>query len=688
MNHPTKNLPLALRLGLRDLASNKVATGVLIAIVALVIGVLAPALISARLSAYDARVWFMTDQAATYEPDTNGAPTAIQATTPGYVSFEQTQDMLAEVGLRALPQHLGLLTFPEFPDPFTVDLLAQNPDAAQDYPDGIPSAQVERWDSQWTDQDLQKLVPLLDGRLPEAKNEIAVERAEAAIDQPVLLPDLQVGQTVKVGKDGKQSEATVVGTYAAAPYLPEVLSYSASPGAAEPASLTVAAIGVGTPFTDEQALNLAAQFSTTFNDYWGSWSVRNLSLSPELAHTAAAASPLNPFELSMNSAQPLPIAFVGVLAFVSLLSVPLLWQNHRRREMQTEVLRRNGLSERSIWLTRLIPGLIVGLAAGALGLLISLAIIRLTGGNFGYSTAFGLGTNYAWAYLLALCLAAGVISMVVASVISQLVDLVAGKREPVSGDGAPVVPARRGFTFPFMLLLVGFGAMATIALRQSPPMADWAMALWFVPVIAGSYVLVGRMLPHVAGRFAEARLPLRLGAKELLIHRSASINAIIAVALLTGIGAAITVIERQHNIENQDPSRGYLEPAIWIAAIIAVLVLMVLYYVTLRSPEELTRTRSGLLRQGVDEETLIAADSHKALLVAGVGGTVGYVLGTITGTLLMVYRDQGDDVYAFKPLAMLPDLTTLIAIVLPVALAYVAGRLAGGRNRKVSLVAA
>lgn len=681
----TKNLPVAIKLGLRDLRNNKIATGILVSVLAIVIALTLPGVmidharpIVERVNSYTSQPQrFPAPQATdTAAPNGNTVQASLENASPSAPSAFES------VGLEAIPLVHGSVSFPLLESNYAQCEGSERAQTIADFGADACVLGAAYSAADWNDQKLSEQVNLVSGRLPANATEIAFE---VSAEYPVIGNDYAIGSVLEAASAQGTSPLTVVGHFSTVPWNDNALLHSDFAAPVD-GSTSTELLGFGPELSSEQAISLATQFMDVENSeqpYWFSSTVTKFYTDHDTLTRAATKIPLDEIETySSNNGTFSSLILVGLLTLVTLISVPLYWQSHKRRAAQFELLDRTGLSSGRLVLSRMLPALVTGLLAAVGGLLLVWSGLF----NFMFINYWGMevavGNVYSFSYSAGVALLAGMVPVAIASVLPVLTERLSSTRVPAQAASKREATSRTksalfGGVAVLCGLLLAFGsAQFSSAGSVSGFSPITGMVAGLVVVIVGAYFVAAALLSTISRRSSEWPLVRRLAAQELARSMGATVNLVIPLAILTGIGCASTVIGRQHDFEYID--RNYLELFSVVAMILCLLIILVLMFSVRRTPEELASSRSSLTTQGVFDSEISAINGWRCFILATVSCLTGYILGTVIGAILMIYRAHTDGM-PFIPQSMLPDLTTIIVVVLPISLAYLIGKLSGGK---------
>gem|GEM_PF-6365258 len=678
------NTPVAIKLGLRDLGNNKIATGALIVILGLTIALTLPMLLSRHLEPWNSRLSSVTISGVTFHDGGARTSHAAQLVINGIDLSTGGLDLFTPAGLRPLPGYLDWAGALDYSVPMELEdgtVEQYNPPATA-------------WTAAWTDEDYAAQIAGLDGRLPTAPSEIAISddfAEHVSLNTTVTQPS--IGDVLNIELPQGPTALTVVGQYQAATLPAQALLYSVDPQAmwSTPTGTPMPTyIGLGPALSEPAAEQLITNISELFPHLiWQNWITRNQLESPQFHLNMASTTPFSPAEGPYSPTDSMSFLLPGILGLITLLSIPLYWQNYRRRSKQLGQLARAGAPAGPLWQTQLVPGLVVGLSAATLGFVGGTILHHYTYGQAGNSPQMPISVGNTWLYGLLVSLAAGILPMLVASLLPRVMERLnmrtsrtSPKLKTENEPRTAPQPVDGGLSAPFLFLLAGIGVMSASALVATADTVFAGLALGFTVMIIASYFLVFRIVPRLSAKFSGKELAPRLAARELNQNRAATVNAIMPIATLIGLGAAISVIGRQHQLEPDNDAAAYGNTALLVSLVILALAIFTVFFIALRSTEETRELTTGLELQGVSKEPLQAISGYRSLLITGVAATLGYVLGTAIGIILMVYRGNFESNTYFRPMAALPDVVVVICVVLPVVFSYLLGQLAHSINSK------
>lgn len=689
MKLPT-NTPVAIKLGLRDLGNNKVATGALIVILGLTIALTLPMLLSRHLEPWNSRLSAFVQTSVNFHEGGTGTPLHAQLVVNSLDTSTEDPAIIESAGLELLPAYLGWAGALDYVYPIEVE----NGSVEQYYPP------VTTWTAQWTAEEYAAQINGLKGSLPTAPDEVAVSHDFAermSLDTPH--PQPSIGDVVNLELPQGPTPLTVVGTFNEATVQAEALVFSSDSQAmwSTPTGSPIPSyIGLGPELSEAAEEQLISRISHNYPYMtWQNWITRNQQESPDFQRKIASTQPLSLYEKSYGYTDSMSFLLPGILGLITLLSIPLYWQNYRRRSQQLKQLARAGAPAGPLWLTQLVPGLVVGLGAAALGFVGGTVLHYYTYGPGGLSRQLPISVGNTWLYGLIVSLAAGIAPMLVASLFPRVMDWLSSRTRATSPEhseeghlrSAPA-PVKGGLSAPLLLILTGMGVMSVSAISASANTVYTGLGIGFITLIAASYFLVFHVIPRLNSRLSNKELAPRLAARELNQNRAATVNAIMPIATLIGLGAAIGVIARQHQLEPDNDASTYTEPVLLISLVILALTSVTVFFIALRGSEETRELTTGLNLQGVTAQTLQSISGYRSLLITSIAAVLGYVLGTAVGIILMVYRGNFEINTYFRPMAALPDVSVVICVVLPVVFSYLLGQLAHTLNsRQLAAVA-
>jgi hypothetical protein len=536
---------------------------------------------------------------------------------------------------------------------------------------------------------------------------------------------LAVGDTLTVGTDqftdsDQHGTYTVVGLYdfpSSDDSQPTLVNYYrssllASETIVEDALLLDRYFAFGPPLSQADTQDLALAISNAPDALPDpvDWGIASLSDNKELRIQVASTIPLDsefsgtstPLGINEFVVELLLVA-AGVLALITVISVPLYWQNSRRRKLQFAQLERNGVGRYGRLASRLVPALVIGLSAGALG---------LAGAIWRYSRVEDYvvpGSElpmlvHATALTITASFILGLFPPLVASFLAFAAERKSGAsllREVGESAEQNPVPNRQRLSHgqvASIAALVGLALIVPSALWGNGHVSirNWSdvvplagMLIGFGAIVVAVYCAPAALLPRVFK--AGTRLPLaaRVAGREITGKLGSSINAIVPVTAIVGIGSAASVIARQHYLEGRGSV--YESVHLQVAAYLLPVILLIVFFSLLQSPDELRQSKSALSHQGVLPSEVAVIDGYRAVILTAVATVLGYLVGTLAGVMVLIFRHvETQDMCCmpeadttFKIAALAPTLATLIIVVVPLLLAFPVGWIAGRRNARL-----
>ncbi len=713
MNRITENLPTPIKLGLRDLNQNKLPTVVLILLIAAIIAAFLPPAMHQQTMRWHLRsAEIVTAQeyfAQSLEKENNPD---LQAAWTFYAGSEAPD--LSELNLQISQMTTGFISFPDFNAPE----MEVNPEVV--YATAATSAVMS---ADWSDPNLPAKPTFTQGRAPEANNEIAL--SHELLQHFPGMDTLAVGDTLTVGTDqftdsDQHGTYTVVGLYdfpSSDDSQPTLVSYYrssllASETIVEDALLLDRYFAFGPPLSpaDTQDLALAISNAPDALPDPVDWGIASLIDNKELRIQVASTIPLDsefsgtstPLGINEFVVELLLVA-AGVLALITVISVPLYWQNSRRRKLQFAQLERNGVGRYGRLASRLVPALVIGLSAGALG---------LAGAIWRYSRVEDYvvpGSELPMlVHATALTITASFILGLFPPLVASFLAFAAERKSGASllrevGESSELVHTPRGalqhpgpvaaiagiagITLILVSALAGDGEVGLDSWHTGASVLGMIVGLCLI--VVAIYFGLAALLPHLSSASSRWPLAARIAAREVAGRLGSSISTIIPVAAIAGLCGAMSVIGRQHYLESREPT--YASAPIEIAAYLLPVVLLVVFFSLLQSTEELRHSKSALSHQGVLAHEVAVIDGYRAVILTAVASPLGYLVGMFAGSMVLVYRQvetqdwccgPGADT-TFKVAALAPTLGTLIIVVVPLLLAFPIGWVAGRRNARL-----
>lgn len=720
MTRDRQPLPVYVRLALRDLKQNLLGSLVLTVILGITIALTLPGLIGSYQAPYSQRVHYQVHpdnkNVLPFSTSTQSADnTAVQAVVFEAQQPEKIKDSMKSVGLETQEVSHSEINIPEVPNPET-QFLNATLGASEDQDSFRP--QVSNAD--WSDSRLTSTITMVEGTFPRTAQEIALnvqtlvpfaatpegqtmEDAQAVEAAKTFVSTAQttlaVGNSVRVEMGDSSTTLKVVGWYSSEDFPSAIGATTSFDNSAVFTSHDLR--GYGPALSDDQALSLARAFSNEQQFAWVDWGIRNLSNNPTLAERAAFSIPFNQFEREDNrySSEPSLQTALVLGGVVALISIPLHWQNRRRRSEELTQLNRAGMSGRQQVATQFIPAIAIGLGAATIGLALGLILIDPIS-TFWAQDLMPLTSGNSLLIAVGIALGLGVIPTIFASTIPQVLSQIAVHAEGNDEELASTTRAARNGSYattgsatagkeqdasrfrrlalPIALLALGL-LIACLTAKGNSFFAPGAYCVAAGLLLIGSHYWFSRLFDVLSTAAANKRVSLRIATRELSLQRVSSINAAIAITLISTLGVAIAMIFRQHAIE-YGPAWGYNKVALLVASASAILLLAIMYFISLRGSHELRNLRSPLAQQGVDDSQLRRIDGHRTLILAVVGCATGYVLGTGIAAAVLIGRVNNSSSPGIEPLALLPNAASLIVVFVPIAAAFYIGQLAGQRN--------
>lgn len=713
MKNLLSRLPVGARLGLRDLTDNKAASVVLVVFLAIIIGVAMPLLLTNHTSTYASRAYqygTQPEQSIYASPTLPGFQVqAIVNSTHAGVDNE-----LEKAGLQAVQTHSANAAIPAISDPWW-------PECAQEieqerlkdcaYSTSLTAAN-------WSDPALAAQTKVLAGKLPTQFLEIAIMRTP---DNPQELNAASVGESLEILVGERLFEYTVVGILDDSAHIKTHAIFGTN--SFSPSLLTEQHLGLGPDLSDQQAYDLGLALNNltpsdpwTFTTGWDDWNLRAFEQNSTLMFAAAKDYPIGRGDLMLNSAYETSLTiwvFIAVLLLITLLSVPMFWQNHKQKTMQELQLKRSGASAFQLSLMRVTPALVLGVSAAILGVLGSFAVMVLIGHNEFETSLWKLRLSVSVGFLIVVPLISGVAPALIASFLPDLTQRFStyasirftAVRHRFDRPWSVVWPV---FLLASAILVAILNALSANAKQESQLYAIYAVcgaavlisAYWLYSWVftriayatnasgAGSMSDVGgsRKDHRVFATSSDASSPplaLRIAAKELQLSSGSAINTCIPITVLTVIAGFATVSGQQHDftyLGQGTLSYPYLDNFLPFSVMIGILILLLAYLVAAQTSTEIQNHRLALARHGMPQRHITAIDGYRALIVTALGGISGYLLGTLLGAFAMIGWVNGYENATFNFRSLLPDANILIAVIAPIALSYLAGKLAGTRH--------
>lgn len=720
MTRDRQPLPVYIRLALRDLKQNIVGSFVLAIVLGLAIAMTLPGLIDVYQRPHAQRVHFQINDTSSHArlfsgSTVDGNGQALHALMLDAQQPEKINDSMTSVGLEPLEVIRAEVSFSDIPDPNT-----ELSNAVLGTENFLYDFTLQVSNADWTDERPNTDITMIEGRLPRSAQEIAVNTQAlapyAATSEGKTMEDsalvdaaktfistaqtkFALGSTLQGEIGGTSSTLTVVGWYSSETFTSALGVSTLSED--DTALVHQDILGYGSALSDNQAIDLARDFSTEQQAEWSHWGIRNLTEDPAVAQRAAFAIPLNQSERESEPSQypsePSVQTALILAGFISLISIPLHWQNRRRRSQELTQLSRAGMSGRQQVVTQLIPAIAVGLGAAIIGLALGLLFLDPIG-RFWASDLMPLTAGRSLLLAVTAAVALGLIPTLIASIIPQIISRVApnselddeesamarkpieastvGTRSDTSGESAK--SRIQDLMLPVMLMALGI-IIACLTAAGESNIAPAAYCIATMMILVGTYYWFSRLFDLISSAVASKRVPLRLAARELCLQRVSSINAAVAIALVSMLGVTIATIFKQHAIE-YGPDRHYTRDALIIASVLTVLLLAILYVVSLRGDTELRNLRTPLTQQGLHDEELRLIDGYRTLILAVLGCVTGYLLGTGVAAAALITRITNGPSLKLEPLTFVPSSATFVAVIVPILAAFYIGQLAGQRN--------
>ncbi|MFD2838969.1 hypothetical protein ACFSYH_00055 [Populibacterium corticicola] len=693
MNRITENLPTPIRLGLRDLNQNKFATLALILVLTGLISFFVPALLSDYVGGWR---WNSDTIVRSHERFSQSAEKEQHPDLQAAWQADSIDPAIdgAAYGLETVRVAADTLFFPDFQEP--------------EYDEAEISLPVYVYATDWDSPRSIVPVTFTQGRAPRSGNEIALSTSISFRDPE--LEKLRVGDTVRVSTqmepDADSRTFNIVGLYEQQWGDISLFPVQRADAIVTPHNQLGHELSsdqffaFGRPLSNVDASGLLREISRLYavNELGNyDWAIANLVDSKDLRRQAVETFPVYSFWGTNEAVYSLLMSF-GAVSLVTVVSVPLYWQNARRRKLQFAQLERNGMTRNSRLLSRLTPALIVGVTAAALGFVGSVWRFSYMSSSEYVRSELPL-LSHGVTFSITFCLIFGLLPPLAASLLAYAAErgsahsLLRDVGESAEQTYVPARPFDRSrrvgialwvLAIPLMWFSAHFGAEPSRLHNIRDLVLLLGMLCGFGLLVVGFYFVLAALLPAISVRGRRWPLAARIAARDVAGRLGSSINTIVPVTVLVGLGVVWSVISRQHYLEDFEET--YADTPFTVAAWLLPVVVLVLFFSLLLSSDELQRSRSALSHQGVLPVEVSMIDGFRAVILACVGVVFGFVLGTFVGAMLMVLRAEesfaGFDT-TFRVASLMPTPATAFIVLVPLLLAFPVGWIAGRRNARL-----
>lgn len=690
---PIASLPVAIRLALRDLKNNKLRALSFGLLIALTLGLLLPSLVAPQISMID---W--------------GARNSMQQ-APGFRASSMPERQLLAVFPGAGNTEEEFLEL--YPRASVFEELVLVPQIDVVFNDGTD---LTPWGIRVTsalyDQvPLAQTITVLEGRTPAKPGEVALDLEGLAgyPDVAAVFADMSVGQTRTFDTNLGRTTLTLVGTFS--PNLPHLGSLM-FPIVVAPGTFIMPSqdeeeyidwlggnfgMAFGTAELEmESATRIAESFVGSLEPFQFSIASSSMENAQEFQFQMSRIAGGQPIDSSAYA----KITLLGVLVFLAVIGVPMFTLSNQRRQEEMVQLRRSGASTLTLWGSLVTSAFLVAGGAAFLGLLGAFVMLRIRFPLLPLHIVYA-SENVA-AVVIAAILGAFGTALVAASIPAfftlQSTDQLS-TAQPVAAE--PIGPKRTSTPVQskFVWLTLGIGTAVLLYGLFSAAASNYqttglgTLILGAIILLVGVYLLVPILLNRLVSVTRAQSLPLRLAVRELATRPATTITAIVPVAFVSAFITIFGVISRQHYFEGvryygqPDASYSMVFPILWVPIGAGILIVLLTLNATYLSLPQLQQDRTALQNMGQPSTQTSHTEGTRAALMAGLGVAVGTTVGVLLGLVILTFRylTAGEQI-PLHPGALWAWETYLLAVVLPVAAAYLGGRFMGARTKANGVV--